>query len=219
MTPQPSWSPDTNLDLTFNSTNIKSYNTGWFGEGITGPVNVHESVRYDSANVWNDEGGARLNLALTDTIGNSGAIVTTDGKFSFLYGDFEVSAFLLASENGQVANWPAIWLNGQSWPTDGEIDVMEGLGGQAAYHYHSPAGGPGANVPGKWTGWHNFGCHWEPGIVRYYYDGHFVGDITLDIRDAPMYIVIDNSYTGGAPRSLRYPSVMRIRSVKVWSLL
>ena len=39
---------------------------------------------------------------------------------------------------GQIENWPAFWLDGTTgtWPAHGEIDVMEGLHGHAAWHYH-----------------------------------------------------------------------------------
>ena len=38
---------------------------------------------------------------------------------------------------GQIENWPAFWLvTTGSWPAGGEIDVMEGLHGYAAWHYH-----------------------------------------------------------------------------------
>ena len=50
---------------------------------------------------------------------------------------------------------------------------MEGLSGQACWHFHDPQGGPGGCSTATYTGgWHTFGADWEPGSVTYYYDGH-----------------------------------------------
>ena len=60
------------------------------------------------------------------------------GLFSFTYGYMEARIWLPGS--GEIADWPAFWADGQNWPTDGENDVLEGLGGQACAHFHNPAG-------------------------------------------------------------------------------
>lgn len=52
--------------------------------------------------------------------------VVTKGKKSFEPGRFEIRARL----HGARGAWPAIWLmpyDGQKWPDDGEIDIMERL--------------------------------------------------------------------------------------------
>ena len=59
-------------------------------------------------------------------------IAPTPGKPVYV----EFKATLPATASGTVANWPGLWLVGQTWPEDGEIDVMEGGGGSTAYHIH-----------------------------------------------------------------------------------
>src|ERR1700682_4716091 len=69
-----------------------------------------------------------------------------------------------AAGAGAISNCPAVWTDGQSWPTDGELDVMEGLSGQACWHFHDPQGGPGGCSSATYTGgWHTYGADWEPG--------------------------------------------------------
>jgi hypothetical protein len=216
----PSWDPTGSYTTTFSddftgtSLNTAFWNPGWFGTGITGPVNTSECMSYNSANV--SVSNSYLNLAIT---GGYAAIVNSNPSggastgFQFTGGSIEFRANLPASSGSTIANWPALWTDGQSWPTDGEMDVMEGLGGTAAYHFHDPAGGPGANVPGNYTGWHNFGAVWVPGgTVTYYYDGVQVGTIS-GVTSAPMYIIMGNQC--GSPQVS--PATMQVDWVYVWT--
>lgn len=176
----------------------------WFSDG-----SVSNETTMLSSNVSVSNG--TLNLTLGDS---SGALVSTNGKFQFTYGYVEARIDLPAA-GSQIANWPAFWTDGQSWPTDGEMDVMEGLGGSACYHFHSDAGGPGGCAAGEYSGWHTYGAYWQPGSVTYYYDGKDVGTITDGITAQPMYLILENSggsYGGSSQR----PAVMRVDYVRVW---
>jgi len=166
--------------------------------------------------------GGYLNLTLTSA--GTGGLVSTNPTggaspgFQFTYGVLEARINLPGSGT-QIANWPAWWADGQSpWPTNGEIDVMEGRGGNAAYHFHDPSGGPGAQVSGNYTGWHVFSAQWKQGSVTYYYDGKDVGSITSGITSAPMYLILENSIGGqgdpGAPSV--QPAIMQVDYVRVW---
>ena len=58
-----------------------------------------------------------------DSIHYTSACLTTQGKYSFLYGRLEVYARIPTAGG----SWPAIWTlgSGMEWPSCGEIDVME----------------------------------------------------------------------------------------------
>jgi len=212
------------FDDEFNGSSLDTSNwsTGWFGSGITAPVNSEELECYDPAQVVEGAGELDLNLiAQSETCGGqtrpyASGLVSTAGKFTFTYGYVEVRAWLPGGST--ISDWPGIWTDGQSWPTDGELDLVEGLGGQACWHFHDPQGAPGGCEPGSsYTGgWHTYGADWEPGSVTYYYDGTVVGTITTGITSAPMYLVLDlaadNEYGG----PVAAPATLRIDYVRVW---
>lgn len=197
---------------------------GWFGRGSSGPVNSEENGPYDSRNVTVRGGSLRL----TET-GHTGALVSTnpaDGchgsnpGFAFRYGVIEFRAWLPPGPHG-LADWPALWTDGQHWPQDGEIDVMEGLDGTAATHYHYGSGendwhpDNGTTVDGDWAGgWHTFAVDREPGSVTTYYDGHRVWHTTQGVVDTPMYPILDYTVHSG---NTALPGTMKIDYVRVWT--
>jgi beta-glucanase (GH16 family) len=223
------------FDDEFDSTSLDSSNwsTGWFGSGITGPINPYDELScYDPAEV--SEGGGELDLGIaakaeTCSSGTgllsqpyATGLVTTDGHFSYTYGFLEARVWLPATSSGSIADWPAVWAEGQDWPQDGEDDVVEGLAGQACWHFHYgtsqiDVNGPGGCASGSYAGgWHTFGSDWEPGSVTYYYDGQRVGQITTGITSAPMYLIlglaVDDTYGG----PILTPDAMRVDYVRVW---
>lgn len=100
--------------------------------------------------------------------------VSSGSAFTQTYGAFEAEVYLPPDAAGLIADWPAWWMVGDSndWPTDGEIDLMEGLGGIAEYHFPygqtSPGYGPGGSVPSIGPGWHTFGVDWQPALDASY---------------------------------------------------
>ena len=227
----PSGSWNMIFDDEFNGTSLNTsiWTPGWFGTGITGPVNSSETNCYDSAQVM-QPGDGYLHLHLINQQAScnggshsyTGALVSSNPGdrvaghkgFQYTYGYVEWRAYLPPTLAGQVANWPAIWSDGQNWPTDGENDTLEGLSGSACYHFHSTLGGPGGCASGNHGGWHTFGSDWEPGVVTYYYDGIRVGQITTGITSVPHYLIMNNSTSTGSP--ITVPTDMLIDYVRVW---
>jgi len=196
----------------FNGTSLNTnlWTPGWFGTGLTGPVNSGEHQGYDSANVT-EPGDGTLHLALTST---KGSLVSSNGKFSFTApGAYEARVYLPGS-SGDLYNWPAAWTDGQNWPADGEIDAMEGLGNPdtPCFHVHTSAGGPGGCPSGDYTGWHTYGFQWSGTTVTFYYDGKNVGSEPYSTGNQPQYLIFDNTSTGSPT-----PDVMQVDYVRVWS--
>ena len=212
------------FDDEFNGSRLDTshWSTGWFGSGVTWPVNPNAPECFDPRRV--SVGGGSLNVSVAvkpetcegKTRPYAAGIVTTNGKFSYRYGYAEIRAKIAVSAAGVVYDWPAFWTDGQNWPADGEDDIVEGLGGRLCWHFHSAAGVPGTckQTPVK-PGWHTFGADWEPGSVTYYYNGRRVGRITRGITAAPMYLILgigaDAQY-GGPTRAATF----RVAYVRVW---
>jgi beta-glucanase (GH16 family) len=209
--------------------NTAYWSTGWFGSGITRPVNHGEKECYDPAQVSMSGGALHLTIiskrescGISEPIYASG-LISTAGKFTYTYGFLKARVYLPAARGNRdrIANWPAVWTDGRNWPADGEDDILEGLGGRACAHFHSAVdrrgvgagrgnGCASANYAG---GWHTFAADWEPGRVTYYYDGHNVGSVTRGITSAPMFIVLN--YAAGPARA-QTPGTMKVDYVRVW---
>jgi len=199
----------------FNGSSLDSQWVPYWLE--SGGGNVQNGTVMENANVAVSGGDLRLTLTAS-----SGAIVSTnpDGGvangFAFTYGYAAACIWLPGS--GSVANWPAFWTDGQDWPADGEMDIMEGLEqGNVCYHFHSNSGGPGSCVAGDYTGWHLYAATWTPQSVTYSYDGVVVGTITDGITDSPMYLVLENSASNnGNGGPVLVPSTMLVDYVRVY---
>jgi beta-glucanase (GH16 family) len=212
------------FDDEFSGTSLDagSWSTGWFDPGgISGPVNSEELECYDPTHAV--VAGGELDLELTqktETCDNrvepyASGMITTDGKFSYTHGFLEARVWLPGGAS--VADWPALWAVGHTWPEDGELDVVEGLDGQACWHFHNTSGAQGGCETASFTsGWHTFGADWEPGSVTWYYDGVPVGSATSGITAAPMYLALnlaaDDEYGG----PLQTPATLRVDYVRVW---
>jgi beta-glucanase (GH16 family) len=116
---------------------------------------------------------------------------------------------------GQIVNWPAVWSDGQNWPTGGESDILEGLSGRACFNVHSATPRPPSCVPGNYAGWHTFASEWRPGSMTYYYDGLRVGRITTSVS-SPMYLVLAYTVAPAIYRPTSSPATMEVSYVRVW---
>jgi beta-glucanase (GH16 family) len=156
----------------------------------------------------------------------TGSVISTNpddgrasGGFQYTYGVMEAKVYVPGAD-GVIANWPAVWADGQSWPQDGEDDIFEGLGGEACFHFHygtssdpQAAGGCDAALT---PGWHTFASDWQPGSVTYYYDGQDVGSITTGITDSPMYLIIDNTTSAQGLSGPTEMDALQVSYVRVW---
>jgi hypothetical protein len=209
------------LDDEFNtgSLNTSLWSPDWFGSG-----KVSNGTVMLSSNVSVGANG----LALQLNSPQSGGLVSTNpddgqpGHTGFQIAPtptqpvfVEFKATLPATASGTVANWPALWLDGQVWPEDGEIDVMEGLGGTAAFHIHYGSGSgqaQGASANSS-AGTHTYGVLWTTTGFTFVYDGAVVGTATESLT-SPMYLIMENSNINldGV-----FPATMYVRYVRVWN--
>jgi hypothetical protein len=147
---------------------------------------------------------APILLKMNRTATATGAFNTQDTQIWSAPATLSEQINLPCNRFGQIENWPAFWLvTTGSWPAGGEIDVVEGLYGQAAWHYHylSASGVPsavGEAVPGfSGCGTHTYAVNWTTSAITFYYDGKDVGSVTpaeigVPIASGPMFV--DNDY-------------------------
>jgi beta-glucanase (GH16 family) len=143
------------------------------------------------------------------------ARLKTEGKKTFTYGRIE-GRMKLPYGQGM---WPAFWmLGGNSWPTTGEIDIVENLGREPSIAHgtmHGPgysgADGPTAafTLPGgaKFADdFHVFAIEWETNTIRWYVDGNLYSTRTpADTKgntwvfDHPFFIILNLAVGGDWP--------------------
>jgi beta-glucanase (GH16 family) len=216
-----------NSDFSTNSINTSIWRTGWTSSGVTSPANGNELDCYSPRNVYlPGDGTLHLDVTATpSTCGGTtkpytGAMVNTNpararsGGFQYSYGVLEARIYLPA-DGPLVANWPALWADGQHWPTDGEDDVMEGIYGMPCWTFHNTAGMIHACMHTMAPGWHTFASDWQPGSITYYYDGVDVGSDTSGITSSPMYIILDNTVHNNEANVTEADS-MQVQYVRVW---
>ncbi len=213
-----------------NSLNRSLWSPSWFGDGST-----QNGTVMASSNVSVDANGLELKLNANRT----GGIVSSDptdgqsGHTGFQVAPsagrpvyVEYTATLPAS-GSQIANWPALWLTGQAWPMNGEIDVMEGFGSSQFHIEYGPNAGSVSNpggVGGSTADTHTYGVLWSTTGTTFVYDGvvvgllphvntsgKLVGPETASLSGT-MYLVMENSL--GSPTVLN--ATMTVRDLRVW---
>jgi len=137
-----------------------------------------------------------------------------------------------ADSTGKVAAWPAFWICGNNWPTDGECDIAEAWAGLIAAHFHwGPVAYPnqGATLQ-SWDsgdstmqpGWNVASVVWTPSMCKIFYNGiEFYTFNSPPINAAglagPMRIIINitsSSQNSGA----MIPAQLKVEYIRRWAV-
>ncbi len=221
------------------------FNTGVLNTTIWTPywyTSEQNNTVMEQSNVAMGAGGVELTLAAN----NTGGIITTNpvdgvaGHVGYwvpspgdgngpVYIEWSVDSVAV---DGAIANWPSVWMEGvdDTWPTEGEIDIWEGLSGQAGWHTHWGAthgvdetAGGGFEPLGDYVGQHIYGALWTTTEVVWVYDGVVVGSrvFTAGAETTAMafqkMLTAENSIAITPPGTYSStPATITVRYCRVW---
>ncbi|MEV6795011.1 glycoside hydrolase family 16 protein [Streptomyces sp. NPDC051320] len=235
------WSDDFNgASGTGLETGTWKYDTGPGSSFGTGEI---ETMTDSTANVFHD-GNGHLVLRANHTGGDpaagwtSGRVETQAATFGAPAGGVVEMVSSIQQPDVSTANgagyWPAFWMlgstlrTGTTWPTSGEVDIMEDINGRSSVfgtlHCGTNPGGPcnestgigsGEHAcAGCQSGYHTYAVQIDrsvsPEQIRYYLDGkqYFSIDSTkVDAAtwssavDHPFFIIYDLAMGGGFPNA------------------
>ncbi len=160
--------------------------------------------------------------------------IKTQGKFSVKYGKIEAKIKL---PYGQGI-WPAYWMLGDninqvSWPSCGEIDIMEMIGGQGREKTVYGSAHWGGDISNSYSlssgifsdNFHIFDITWDQKKIIWHVDG--ITYSTLDITPAALnafqksFFIIFNLAVGGAwpgfpDNTTIFPQIMQVDYLRVY---
>jgi len=210
------------------------------GTGIFGTGEI-ETMTNSTANVFQDGAGHLVIRALhsgsnPSTGWTSGRIETQLATFGAPAGGVVLMQSSIQQPNVNTSNglgyWPAFWMlgaplrSGVTWPTSGEIDILEDINGRSSVfgtlHCGVSPGGPcnentglgsGEHAcPGCQTGYHTYGVEIDrsvsPEQIRWYLDGSNYFTLNANAVDPttwanavdhPFFIIYDLAMGGGFP--------------------
>jgi hypothetical protein len=235
--PAGNWTQTLNEEFSANGVNTALWTPEWPSGAMSGECTSSSLVSQPGNGYLSLELQAKESTCSGIKNADTGSLIESnpaDGKpghsgFAYTYGYVEWRAYLVGVSpkgrgcptGGCLPDWPALW--SLSSTNANEIDTMEGLEtlGQACYHIHPPASeGPGRCLSGSYNGWHTFASEWEPGDVKFFYDGAQVGELPSEkLNGTPQYLIANMVAPGCCGQPQVFPDEMKVDYVKVWQKL
>lgn len=161
--------------------------------------------------------------------------MTTAGKRSFQYGRFEMCGQI----DTRLGSWPAFWIlgSGRSWPSSGEVDIMEYYANGVRANVCVPSAGncdwsgsvsqPLASLGATWSSaFHLWAMEWNATDVNLYLDDKLVYDFKISriaaganpYAGTPFYMIVNLAIgaNGGDPSSVAFPMTYKVDYVRVY---
>lgn len=173
----------------------------------------------------------------------SSGFIETKGKRAFEYGRFEISVKSPTTYGTSKGLWPAFWLRPENGGL-GEIDVFELSGtspGEAdtsartlqSIHYDYENSHPVQNSSfdlerGTFDdGFHTHVLEWEPGMLRWYVDGEFTYERTINTTawlnqafTGPFHLrlnlAVGGDWAGSPDATTQFPAQLQVDYIRVY---
>jgi hypothetical protein len=216
---------------------VWNYETGASGWGN----NESQYYRSGNKNAELDQGYLRITAKEETHLGApyTSARITTQSKESFQYGRIDIRAKV---PYGQGV-WPALWMLGDNfgsagWPTCGEIDIMELIGGDGyndrtvygTAHWsnngsHAEYGGNKSLPLGEKYNdeFHVFSIVWNSSSIRWYVDNslyHTMNTASLTAFQNKFFfilnIAVEGNWPGPVGPSTQFPQYMLVDYIRVF---
>ena len=216
---------------------VWNYETGASGWGN----NESQYYRSGNKNAELDQGFLRITAKEETHLGApyTSARLTTQGKESFQYGRIDIRAKV---PYGQGV-WPALWMLGDNfgsagWPTCGEIDIMELIGGDGyndrtvygTAHWsnngsHAEYGGNRSLPLGEKFNdeFHVFSIVWNSSSIKWYVDNslyHTMNTASLTAFQNKFFfilnIAVEGNWPGPVGPSTQFPQYMLVDYIRVF---
>lgn len=192
------------------------------------PVVINDELQaYLPSAVTAHDGHLRLTATADPANGQpyTSGVITSYGKFAFLYGAVEFRA----RAPGGKGLLSALWMLPNSHDYPPEIDLIEINGEsphQGHFGYHWPSGqGIGSDrstsILGDQSGaFHTYAVAWDPGLVVWYVDGAEVHRHSgPEVASQEMYLLANlavGGWVGPPDTSTPFPAEFEIDYVRVW---
>ncbi len=216
---------------------VWNYDTGAGGWG-NGELQTYTTSRNNSAL---DGQGNLVITARREADGSyTSARLQSNDKVEVKYGRVEAR---IQIPRGQGI-WPAFWMLGgdfpqTSWPSSGEIDIMENVGKEPHRIYgtvHGPGYSGGAGISGvyqhpqNWSfadTFHTYAVDWKPGSITWSVDGNVFHQVTTSrvggnpwVFDKAYFLILNVAVGGQWPGypdgSTQLPQQMKVDYVRVY---
>ena len=165
-----------------------------------------------------------LVLKLADEGGTiTGALVHTSysaGRYQLPIGGYAEARIWFPGTDGteDIYNWPAWWVSGPNWPSAGEHDIAEGLGGTLTTNYHGTMNSRNyGTVEGDWNNaFHVYGVHRKADSADVYWDGQLVKSYPTGDNGAPQELILNLGRSTSTTPQTGLAGAMRIDYVRAW---
>lgn len=197
--------------------------TGWGTQAGWGWGN-EEAEYYKAENAVVSDGTLKI-IAKKEEVGGASytsARINTKNSFSQVYGRFE-ARIKMPAEQGM---WPAFWLlpvsntyhqGGNTWPYNGEIDIMEVKGRfptKTSCAVHSANGSGQDKYSSKWweqagfsvTDWHVYAVEWTSTKMDFYVDNTKIYTVNSSAWHGSYY----SSYGSAAPFDKKFYIILNL---------